>query len=84
MCQPGLPGPKGASQEGSPGLAAFHRAKSFGERFSPTRFLAEAPSPVKSNYSYDSSVKYLNFGYLNPALTNVGTSKYTLPFDSYA
>ena len=28
MCQPGLPGPQGESQVGSPGLAAFHNAKS--------------------------------------------------------
>lgn len=28
MCQPGLPGPHNESQDGSPGFAAFHRAKS--------------------------------------------------------
>ena len=28
MCQPGRPGPHGSGQEGSPGFAAFHRAKS--------------------------------------------------------
>ena len=28
MCQPGRPGPQGLGQEGSPGLAPFHRAKS--------------------------------------------------------
>ena len=30
MCQPGRPWPQGLSQEGSPGLAAFQRAKSSG------------------------------------------------------
>ncbi|MNL44628.1 hypothetical protein D3C87_1672170 [compost metagenome] len=33
MCQPGRPGPQGESQEGSPGLEAFQRAKSMGWRF---------------------------------------------------
>lgn len=28
MCHPGLPGPHNESHEGSPGLAAFHKAKS--------------------------------------------------------
>ncbi len=28
MCQPGRPAPHGLSQDGSPGLAAFHTAKS--------------------------------------------------------
>jgi hypothetical protein len=31
-CQPGRPGPHGVSQNGSPGLAAFHSAKSRGSR----------------------------------------------------
>ena len=30
MCHPGRPGPQGLSQVGSPGFAAFHRAKSKG------------------------------------------------------
>ena len=30
MCQPGRPGPQGDPQVGSPGLAAFHNAKSSG------------------------------------------------------
>ena len=30
MCQPGRPFPQGESQDGSPGLAAFQRAKSIG------------------------------------------------------
>jgi hypothetical protein len=32
MCQPGRPGPQGDSQDGSPGLAAFHSTKSSGSR----------------------------------------------------
>lgn len=28
ICHPGLPGPHGESHEGSPGFAAFHKAKS--------------------------------------------------------
>jgi hypothetical protein len=32
MCQPGLPAPHGLGQAGSPGLAAFHSAKSIGWR----------------------------------------------------
>ena len=33
VCHPGRPAPNGASQRGSPGLTAFHSAKSSGERF---------------------------------------------------
>ncbi len=32
MCQPGRPLPQGLSQDGSPSLALFHRAKSPGLR----------------------------------------------------
>ena len=32
MCQPGRPGPRAESHDGSPGLAAFQRAKSTGSR----------------------------------------------------
>lgn len=32
ICQPGRPGPQGEGQEGSPGLEAFHNAKSSGDR----------------------------------------------------
>jgi hypothetical protein len=32
MCQPGRPAPQGLSQHGSPGLAAFHSAKSAAPR----------------------------------------------------
>ena len=39
MCQPGLPGPQGDSQEGSPGLADFQSAKSRGF------FFAQDPLP---------------------------------------
>src|SRR5438270_8299142 len=35
MCHPGRPGPHGDSHCGSPGLAAFHSAKSAGLRFPP-------------------------------------------------
>jgi hypothetical protein len=35
MCQPGLPGPHGDAQEGSPGFAAFHSAKSAADFLSP-------------------------------------------------
>ena len=34
MCQPGRPSPQGEGQLGSPGLAAFHSAKSIGSSFS--------------------------------------------------
>lgn len=34
ICQPGRPFPNGDSQNGSPGFAAFHRAKSLISRFS--------------------------------------------------
>ena len=33
MCQPGRPAPHGDGHDGSPGLAAFHSAKSSGARF---------------------------------------------------
>ena len=42
MCQPGRPGPQGLSQEGSPALAFFQRAKSAADRF---RSAVEPPSP---------------------------------------
>ncbi len=32
MCHPGRPGPHGESHAGSPGFAAFHSAKSTGDR----------------------------------------------------
>lgn len=32
ICHPGLPGPQGDGQEGSPGLEAFHNAKSEADR----------------------------------------------------
>ena len=44
MCQPGRPGPHGDGQVGSPGLAAFHRAKSSGFSLAlSTSTLAPAP-----------------------------------------
>ncbi len=36
MCQPGRPSPQGLLQEGSPGLAAFHKTKSNGSSLSST------------------------------------------------
>ena len=43
MCQPGRPGPQGLSHAGSPGLAAFQRAKSAGLRFAATLDRARRP-----------------------------------------
>ena len=48
MCQPGRPGPHGDGQDGSPGLAAFHSAKSSGSRFSPVWPWATAFSEARS------------------------------------
>ncbi len=48
MCQPGRPGPHGDGQDGSPGLAAFHSAKSSGSRFSPVWPCATAFSDARS------------------------------------
>ena len=42
ICHPGRPGPQGDGQEGSPGLDAFHRAKSAGD-LRPA-FVANAPN----------------------------------------
>ena len=47
MCQPGRPEPQGDSQNGSPGLLAFHKAKSRSDLFSVGAFDFErSPSPV--------------------------------------
>lgn len=43
---PSLTFPQGHGQEGSPGLEAFHRAKSLGERFSLRRSAETLRSPV--------------------------------------
>ena len=43
MCHPGRPGPQGLGQCGSPGLAAFQRAKSQAPRLSPA---PPSPSPA--------------------------------------
>ena len=54
ICQPGRPGPHGDGQDGSPGLEAFHRAKSAADR-RPV-LLAKDPTPfneldgTKSNF----------------------------------
>ncbi len=60
MCQPGRPGPQGESQAGSPGLAAFHRAKSSGSSFN-SEGSTRAPASNSSRFRpdsrpYDSSV----------------------------
>jgi hypothetical protein len=48
MCQPGRPGPHGEGHAGSPGLAAFHSAKSSGSRFEPVWPWATARSDALS------------------------------------
>ena len=50
ICQPGRPGPQGLSQEISPGLAAFQRAKStgFSLRAVSSSVRPEAPSSKSS------------------------------------
>ena len=44
MCQPGRPGPHGDGHDGSPGLAAFHSAKSSGARFFSVSISTRAPA----------------------------------------
>src|SRR4051794_8492867 len=41
-CQPGRPGPHGVSQDGSPGLAPFHRVKSRGSCLVPVSSASSA------------------------------------------
>ena len=48
VCHPGRPAPNGASQDGSPGLTAFHSAKSSGERFW-TSISTRAPARSESS-----------------------------------
>ena len=43
VCHPGRPGPHGEGHVGSPGLAAFQRAKSSGERL-PSATSTRAPA----------------------------------------
>lgn len=43
MCQPGRPLPQGESQQGSPALLFFHRAKSVWDFFSPWSFVLKSP-----------------------------------------
>ncbi len=45
-CQPGRPGPHGVSQEGSPGLAPFQRAKSRGSRLASAVSVSSAGRTV--------------------------------------
>ena len=48
-CQPGRPRPHGVGHDGSPGLAAFHSAKSRGSRLrvSPTESPAACISSIR-------------------------------------
>ncbi len=48
MCHPGRPLPQGESQEGSPGLDSFHRAKSRSD-LEPNRFISVRQKKVKYN-----------------------------------
>ena len=48
MCQPGRPGPRRVSQDVSPGLVAFQRAKSRAESFSYSSESMRAPSWMPS------------------------------------
>lgn len=54
MCQPGLPGPHGEFHKGSPAFDFFHRAKSFGERFSLSLSSDMLRSPEKRSNFYES------------------------------
>lgn len=52
MCHPGRPLPQGHGQDGSPGLEAFHRAKSLGDRFSLRRSAEMLRSPAEQETGY--------------------------------
>ena len=49
-CQPGRPGPQGVSQDGSPGLAPFHSAKSRGSRLASAFSMSLAASMWSSRW----------------------------------
>ena len=68
MCQPGRPGPQGLSQDGSPGLADFHRAKSRGSRLRSSTS-TRAPASNSSRFLPESF----------PYSGKRDTSKYTSP-----
>src|SRR4051812_23957157 len=53
MCQPGRPGPQGDSHVGSPGLAAFHSAKSAGLRL-PLPVSSRVPASCSSTLRCES------------------------------
>jgi hypothetical protein len=53
MCQPGRPRPHGESHAGSPGLAAFHSAKSAGFRL-PAPSIARSPLSCSSGRRFES------------------------------
>ena len=57
MCQPGRPGPSAVSQDCSPGLAAFQRAKSRAASFSYSSTSTRAPSSMPSK-SFLESLPY--------------------------
>ena len=57
MCQPGRPGPRAVSQNCSPGLAAFQRAKSRAASFSYSSTSTRAPSSMPSK-SFLESLPY--------------------------
>ena len=71
MCQPGRPSLHGDGHDGSPGFAAFHRAKSSGSSFcSPTAMRAPLS---RSSIGWCDSLPY-------PA--NRRVRKYTSPFSA--
>ena len=53
MCQPGRPFPKGVSQKGSPGLAAFQSAKSRGSLLSYSWTSTRAPAWMPARSIFD-------------------------------
>ncbi len=73
MCQPGRPRPHGLSQEGSPGLADFQRAKSRGSRLRSSTS-TRAPASSSSRF-FPESLPYAG---------KRATSKYTSPSTTYA
>ena len=55
-CQPGRPGPQGVSQDGSPGLAPFHSAKSRGSRLAPAPSVSPAGRMCSSRWPGQAAV----------------------------
>ena len=54
MCHPGRPGPSAVSHLCSPGLGAFHSAKSRAESFSYSSRSMRAPSAIPLKSYFDS------------------------------